>query len=45
MVIHANTKLTPVQRKRLADDYYRRGHTKKALCLKYDVSYPTLREK
>jgi transposase InsO family protein len=42
MVIHALTKLTPLQRKKLADEYYAHQFNKKELCERYDVSYPTL---
>lgn len=42
MVIHKNTRLTPVQRKALADDY-RREHIRKCdLIRKYHVSAPTV---
>lgn len=42
MIIHKNTRLTPVQRKMLADDY-RRNHIRKCdLIRKYHVSAPTV---
>jgi transposase InsO family protein len=42
MVIHSLTKLTPVQRKQLADKYYAHQFTKTQLCARYGVSMPTL---
>ena len=42
MVIHKNTRLTPVQRKALADDYLRNHIRKCDLVRKYQVSAPTV---
>lgn len=41
MTIHKRTKLTPIQRKQLTDDYFR-GHIRVCdLCEKYRISRPT----
>jgi transposase InsO family protein len=42
MVVHANTKLNPKQRKILAIEYFTDGRTKKYLQDKYSLSYPTV---
>lgn len=42
MVIHKKTRLTPIQRKRLADDYFKRHIRKCDLVRKYQVSAPTV---
>jgi transposase InsO family protein len=42
MVVHGNTKLTPKQRRSLADDYFIHRFRKKDLIDKYRVSYPTI---
>lgn len=42
MVIHALTKLTPSQRRTLTREYYAHLFTKKQLCERYGISYPTL---
>ena len=42
MNIHKNTKLTPRQRKRLCDDYYKRNKRKSDLAKKYLVSRPVV---
>lgn len=42
MVIHKNTKLTPLQRKNLYDDYYTNKIRKCDLIKKYHISRPTI---
>jgi transposase InsO family protein len=42
MIVHANTKINPKQRKILANEYYNEGKTKKYLQDKYRVSYRTI---
>ena len=42
MVIHKKTRLTPIQRKELTDDYYARHVRKFDLARKYQVSRPTV---
>ncbi len=42
MTIHKKTRLTPIQRKALADDYYKRHVRVCDLCRKYQVSAPTV---
>lgn len=42
MNIHKKTRLTPTQRKQLADDFYERHIRKCDLVGKYQVSYPTV---
>lgn len=42
MVLHALTKLTPRQRKKLSDEYFSGQYKKKELCERYGVSHPTL---
>jgi transposase InsO family protein len=42
MIIHKGTRLTPIQRKQLADDFYLRHLRKSELKRKYLVSYPTV---
>lgn len=42
MNIHKKTRLTPIQRKQLADDYYVRHIRKCDLVRKYLVTYPTV---
>lgn len=41
MTIHKNTRLTPIQRKQLADDYFKRHIRICDLCRKYQISPPT----
>jgi hypothetical protein len=42
MMIHKKTRLTPIQRKQLADDYFT-GHIRKCdLAQKYQVTAPTV---
>jgi len=40
MNIHKKTRLTPVQRKQLSDDFYEHHIRKCELTRKYQVSYP-----
>ncbi|MDZ7611367.1 MAG: DDE-type integrase/transposase/recombinase [Candidatus Moranbacteria bacterium] len=42
MVIHKKTRLTPIQREALADDYYKKHVRVCDLCRKYQVSAPTV---
>jgi transposase InsO family protein len=42
MIIHKNTKLTPLQRKKVYDDYHKHKIRKCALIKKYQVSRPTI---
>lgn len=42
MVVHKHTRLLPMQRKELADDYFVHRLKKKELMCKYRVSYPTV---
>ncbi len=42
MNIHKKTKLTPTQRKQLADDFYVRHARKCDLVRKYLITYPTV---
>jgi transposase InsO family protein len=42
MIIHKRTRLTPIQRKELADDYFVRHIRKCDLAVKYRVSRPTV---
>lgn len=42
MQIHKKTRLTPIQRKQLADDYYVRHIRKCDLTRKYQTTYPTV---
>lgn len=42
MIIHKKTRLTPVQRKQLSDDFYERHIRKCDLVRKYQVTYPTI---
>ena len=42
MVIHKKTKLTPIQRKQLANDYYKNHIRVCDLCRKYQISPPTV---
>lgn len=42
MNIHKNTKLTPIQRKALADDYYLEHIRVCDLCRKYQITAPTV---
>ena len=41
MVLHKRTRLTPLQRKALAQDYHHHKLRKADLCRKVRVSYPT----
>jgi transposase InsO family protein len=42
MIIHKKTRLTPIQRKALADDYYKNHIRICDLCRKYQVTAPTV---
>jgi len=44
MHIHKNTKLTPIQRRKICNDYYKRNIRKCELIKKYLVSRPTIDE-
>lgn len=42
MVIHKNARLTPIQRRRLSDDYYKKHIRVCDLCRKYQITAPTV---
>ena len=42
MVVHKKTRLTPIQRKRLADDYFKENIRVCDLKKKYQISAPTV---
>jgi transposase InsO family protein len=42
MTIHKRTRLTPIQRKALADDYYKKHVRVCDLCRKYQITTPTV---
>ena len=42
MIIHKNTKLTPLQRKKVYDDYHKHKIRKYDLIKKYQVSRPII---
>lgn len=42
MIIHRNTRLTPLRRIRLSDDYYKNHIRVCDLCGKYQVTAPTV---